>query len=136
MSGVVGLLWIDNWHLCEEAVETVLRGGVLRRLPDLGDTAPPRIETSSSSEAKPPRKAAPASSKEEEAASCGLDLCLLPQSSAVISRAGPGIGLPGQLSRLIREGERHRLATSLTNYEVSVTRRGVECSLPRRAGAF
>ncbi|CAI9104290.1 OLC1v1002931C1 [Oldenlandia corymbosa var. corymbosa] len=30
VSGVVGLLWTGNWHLCQSAVETVLRGGRLR----------------------------------------------------------------------------------------------------------
>ncbi|KAL3538811.1 hypothetical protein ACH5RR_002177 [Cinchona calisaya] len=30
VSGVVGLLWTGNWQLCQSAVETVLRGGLLR----------------------------------------------------------------------------------------------------------
>ncbi|XP_022859741.1 LOB domain-containing protein 39-like [Olea europaea var. sylvestris] len=33
VNGAVGLLWTGNWHLCQSAVETVLRGGVLRPLP-------------------------------------------------------------------------------------------------------
>lgn len=30
VNGAVGLLWTRNWHLCQSAVETVLRGGTLR----------------------------------------------------------------------------------------------------------
>lgn len=33
VNGAVGLLWTGNWHLCQAAVETVLRGGTLRPLP-------------------------------------------------------------------------------------------------------
>ncbi|KAL3515359.1 hypothetical protein ACH5RR_022261 [Cinchona calisaya] len=35
VSGVVGLLWTGNWQLCQSAVETVLRGGLLRPITDL-----------------------------------------------------------------------------------------------------
>ncbi|KAF3323308.1 LOB domain-containing protein 37-like protein [Carex littledalei] len=35
VNGAVGLLWTGNWHLCQAAVETVLRGGTLRPLPEL-----------------------------------------------------------------------------------------------------
>ncbi|XP_016476601.1 LOB domain-containing protein 37-like [Nicotiana tabacum] len=34
VNGAVGLLWTGNWHVCQAAVETVLRGGALRRIPD------------------------------------------------------------------------------------------------------
>ncbi|XP_042493615.1 LOB domain-containing protein 39-like [Macadamia integrifolia] len=30
VNGAVGLLWTGNWHVCQAAVETVLRGGTLR----------------------------------------------------------------------------------------------------------
>ncbi|KAH9712270.1 LOB domain-containing protein 38 [Citrus sinensis] len=30
-----GLLWTGNWHVCQAAVETVLRGGTLRPVPEL-----------------------------------------------------------------------------------------------------
>ncbi|KAI4295755.1 hypothetical protein L6164_035766 [Bauhinia variegata] len=33
VNGAVGLLWTGNWHLCQVAVETVLRGGALSPLP-------------------------------------------------------------------------------------------------------
>ncbi|KAJ6730142.1 LOB DOMAIN-CONTAINING PROTEIN 39-LIKE [Salix viminalis] len=32
VNGAVGLLWSGNWHVCQEAVETVLSGGALRPL--------------------------------------------------------------------------------------------------------
>jgi Lateral organ boundaries (LOB) domain len=35
VNGAVGLLWTGNWHLCQAAVETVLRGGTLRPLPEI-----------------------------------------------------------------------------------------------------
>ncbi|KAI5417937.1 variant 2, LOB domain-containing protein 38 [Lathyrus oleraceus] len=35
VNGAVGLLWTGNWHVCQAAVETVLRGGTLRPLPEL-----------------------------------------------------------------------------------------------------
>ncbi|XP_018827382.1 LOB domain-containing protein 38-like isoform X1 [Juglans regia] len=40
VNGVVGLLLTGNWKVCQSAVETVLRGGALRVLPEfLGDQA-------------------------------------------------------------------------------------------------
>uniref|UniRef100_A0A6N2LR92 LOB domain-containing protein n=1 Tax=Salix viminalis TaxID=40686 RepID=A0A6N2LR92_SALVM len=35
VNGAVGLLWARNWHVCQAAVETVLRGGTLSPMPDL-----------------------------------------------------------------------------------------------------
>ncbi|XP_021832929.1 LOB domain-containing protein 38-like [Prunus avium] len=35
VNGAVGLLWTGNWHVCQAAVETVLRGGTLRPIPEL-----------------------------------------------------------------------------------------------------
>jgi hypothetical protein len=35
VSGAVGLLGSGSWHLCQAAVETVLRGGGIRPLPEL-----------------------------------------------------------------------------------------------------
>ncbi|RDX87173.1 LOB domain-containing protein 38 [Mucuna pruriens] len=35
INGAVGLLWTGNWHVCQAAVETVLRGGTLRPMPEL-----------------------------------------------------------------------------------------------------
>ncbi|KAL5556820.1 hypothetical protein UlMin_039056 [Ulmus minor] len=41
VNGAVGLLWTGNWHVCQAAVETVLRGGTLRPMPELlGGEAP------------------------------------------------------------------------------------------------
>lgn len=40
VNGAVGLLWTGNWHVCQAAVETVLRGGALRPIPEfLGATS-------------------------------------------------------------------------------------------------
>lgn len=35
VNGAVGLLWTGNWHVCQAAVETVLRGGTLNPIPEL-----------------------------------------------------------------------------------------------------
>ncbi|CAH8384326.1 unnamed protein product [Eruca vesicaria subsp. sativa] len=35
VNGAVGLLWTGNWNLCQAAVETVLRGGSLKPIPEL-----------------------------------------------------------------------------------------------------
>lgn len=40
LNGAVGLLWTGNWHACQSAVETVLRGGVLCPMPELFDRSP------------------------------------------------------------------------------------------------
>lgn len=39
VNGAVGLLWTGNWHICQAAVETVLRGGTLRPIPELCDSS-------------------------------------------------------------------------------------------------
>lgn len=35
MNGAVGLIWSRKWHLCQEAVETVLRGGTIHPISEL-----------------------------------------------------------------------------------------------------
>ncbi|KAL0847593.1 hypothetical protein Bca101_020839 [Brassica carinata] len=35
VNGAVGLMWTENWNICQAAVETVLRGGSLRPIPEL-----------------------------------------------------------------------------------------------------
>ena len=40
VSGAAGLLWAGSWHLCESAVQTVLRGGAIRPLPELAGGVP------------------------------------------------------------------------------------------------
>ncbi|XP_065874382.1 LOB domain-containing protein 38 [Euphorbia lathyris] len=50
VNGAVGLLWTGNWNVCQAAVETVLRGGTLRPMPELlatgGSPSPVSDETS------------------------------------------------------------------------------------------
>ncbi|XP_075514860.1 LOB domain-containing protein 37-like [Primulina tabacum] len=47
VNGAVGLLWTGSWHLCQAAVETVLRGGALKPIQKfLGDAS----DTDASSE--------------------------------------------------------------------------------------
>ncbi|CAH8329785.1 unnamed protein product [Eruca vesicaria subsp. sativa] len=35
VNGAIGMLWTGNWRICQAAVETVLRGGSLRPVPEL-----------------------------------------------------------------------------------------------------
>lgn len=40
VNGAVGLLWTGNWHVCQASVDTVLRGGTLRPIPELMEGSP------------------------------------------------------------------------------------------------
>lgn len=46
VSGAAGLLWTGSWHVCQSAVETVLRGGVLRASPEFSLAQSPELEES------------------------------------------------------------------------------------------
>ncbi|XP_020227151.1 LOB domain-containing protein 37 [Cajanus cajan] len=50
VNGAVGLLWTGNWHVCQAAVETVLRGGALRPMPDLMALHAPALDETSEAE--------------------------------------------------------------------------------------
>lgn len=52
VNGAVGLLWTGNWHVCQAAVETVLRGGTLRPIPELLGSDAPTLATDEASEAE------------------------------------------------------------------------------------
>ncbi|XP_008787166.1 LOB domain-containing protein 37 [Phoenix dactylifera] len=124
VNGAVGLLGGGNWHLCQVAVETVLRGGTLKPLPELAAAADHddvaavvggkggflygRLRAGGwplSSAAKRP-KASPAENN-AAAPPCDLDLCLTPGSPAVV-----------------REQKRRRPATPSMTSEGSVTTSG------------
>ncbi|XVF39822.1 hypothetical protein PTKIN_Ptkin01aG0063100 [Pterospermum kingtungense] len=48
VNGAVGLLSSGNWHICEEAVDTVLQGGALRPIPEvLAGVSSPSCDESS-----------------------------------------------------------------------------------------
>ena len=50
VNGAVGLLWTGNWHVCQASVDTVLRGGTLRPIPELSDGFPAMQRLGDSSE--------------------------------------------------------------------------------------
>ncbi|GFY93740.1 LOB domain-containing protein 39 [Actinidia rufa] len=53
VNGAVGLLWSGNWHVCQAAVQTVLRGGALRPIPEFhagGSLSPPDLDEASEAE--------------------------------------------------------------------------------------
>lgn len=130
VNGAVGLLGTGNWHVCQAAVETVLRGGTLRPMPELlnGVSTPDSDEASeaevtctdmfkvrdpnSSSRSKAPKRKRP---EEAAKAQCtDLDLRLTPGFAAKVSSRGLG----GALSYV---PETYRPATSSMNSEDSVT---------------
>ncbi|KAF4364395.1 hypothetical protein F8388_006972 [Cannabis sativa] len=43
VNGAVGLLWMGNWHVCQAAVETVLRGGALGTLSESSSADHPTV---------------------------------------------------------------------------------------------
>lgn len=123
VKGAVGLLWSGDWHLCQEAVETVLRGGTIKPPPDLAaatadDDDPGAVAmdvggkggllyvrpraTGRSFSAVKRRKATPANDD-----LCDLDLCLSPRSPAAV-----------------REEKRRRPTTPSMTSEGSVTTSG------------
>ncbi|KAJ0771108.1 putative transcription factor AS2-LOB family [Helianthus annuus] len=50
VTGAVGLLWTGNWHVCQAAVDTVLRGGTLRPISELVDGFPMTSKLGNSSD--------------------------------------------------------------------------------------
>ena len=52
VNGAVGLLWTGNWHVCQAAMETVLRGGTLTPMPELLVLDAPTLATDEASEAE------------------------------------------------------------------------------------
>ncbi|KAJ8436981.1 hypothetical protein Cgig2_010326 [Carnegiea gigantea] len=45
VSGAAGLLWTGNWHICQAAVDTILRGGTLRPIREFLAESPPSPPT-------------------------------------------------------------------------------------------
>ncbi|KAJ6808255.1 putative LOB domain-containing protein 37 [Iris pallida] len=81
VNGAVGLLWTGNWHLCQAAVETVLRGGTLRPLPDLEAVELRDVGGSGGGAMKRTRKGFGPFGSAPAAADCDLDLCLTPRAN-------------------------------------------------------
>ncbi|XP_038881030.1 LOB domain-containing protein 37-like [Benincasa hispida] len=52
VNGAVGLLWTGNWHVCQAAVDTVLRGGTLRPINDFLAGGSPNLASDDTSEAE------------------------------------------------------------------------------------
>ncbi|GMN37863.1 hypothetical protein TIFTF001_007176 [Ficus carica] len=89
VNGAVGLLWTGNWHVCQTAVETVLRGGALGPLaesfggPAAGDqsadtTASEHTTTDRFTMGRRQRsRSRPYNEDAEEPLSPDLDLCLV-----------------------------------------------------------
>lgn len=109
VNGAVGLLWTGNWHVCQAAVETVLRGGTLRPMPELlgVDPAPAADEASEAEEvtctdmwslgARSPNPWPKVSPKRKRSSGdpAGLDLRLTPSFQGKVSVCKSEIRRPG-----------------------------------------
>ncbi|ERM93932.1 LOB domain-containing protein 38 [Amborella trichopoda] len=112
VNGAVGLLWSGNWHVCQAAVEVVLRGGTLRPLPEfLAGNIPGNLhypdDFSEVSTAKDKRVCPKSKEKDEVSESGEVDLCL--------GLSHPSTFWPG------KRPEKSRPSTPSMNSEGSVT---------------
>jgi hypothetical protein len=100
VSGAVGLLGSGSWHRCQAAVETVLRGGGIRPLPEL-DGGFPSTGAAAGDGREPfaftPRRAVGCSTFSSAkratrvaAPSCDLELWLSPESPPAPGERRPG----------------------------------------------
>ncbi|XP_041009873.1 LOB domain-containing protein 37-like [Juglans microcarpa x Juglans regia] len=137
VNGAVGLLWTGNWHVCQAAVETVLRGGALRPIPELlhsggaPSSTPASDETSEADEVtctdmwrlgNPSLNSRPKVSPKHKRSPedpTALDLRLTPSFPAKLSVQKPEIRRPG---------------TPSMNSEESVTTTCFESSLADQNG--
>ncbi|GMH24054.1 hypothetical protein Nepgr_025897 [Nepenthes gracilis] len=93
VNGAVGLLWTGNWHICQAAVETILRGGSLRPIPEFLNGIPSLTEADEASEvmcpniwklqdpnsgSNSPKRKRAEDQKSPKAKSAHLDLSLTP----------------------------------------------------------
>ncbi|KAK8936814.1 LOB domain-containing protein 38 [Platanthera zijinensis] len=103
VNGAAGLLWTGRWHLCQAAVETVLRGGNLLSIQELACTDDDEISngvlgkglgeifckrnlTASPGEDRPPPS------------ECDLNLCLTPRFAVVSAMENLWPGTPSMNS--------------------------------------
>ncbi|KAM0936745.1 putative transcription factor AS2-LOB family [Dioscorea sansibarensis] len=115
VSGAVGLLWSGNWHLCQAAVETVLRGGVPRPILDLDPPATPGSDTgqlyANASFSSPKRRRTEGLGLPDgrSRAACDLDLCLTTTTVSERKRpATPSMNSEGSVTTSSESGERGR----------------------------
>lgn len=123
VSGAVGLLWTGNWHVCQTAVMTVLRGGTIEPLPEFdgGVLFGPELDNVSESGSFRPRDVGSGSKRtlkrkrSDDVPKCrpttDLDLSLMYQRAATPSDESEtttlGTGLGNNCG--LQEGERKLL---------------------------
>ncbi|KAG9440490.1 hypothetical protein H6P81_020655 [Aristolochia fimbriata] len=133
VNGAVGLLWTGNWHVCQTAVETVLRGGTLRPLSNL---PPAELDDASAAEESCNKLRDPYSRSKggkrksgDDAAklqACELDLSLVSGFSARSSSSGGGgggIATRPEKRRPATPEEEESVTTSVESDRVSGERR-------------
>ncbi|KAF8410203.1 hypothetical protein HHK36_002725 [Tetracentron sinense] len=125
VNGAVGLLWTGNWHVCQMAVETVLRGGTLQPMsagiltPDSDDASEAEVACTGMWKLRAPYQPRYESSMRNsfhEVAKlqpADLDLCLTPEYPTKIT-AGKGVGTTNR-------SEKRRSTTPSINSEESGT---------------
>ncbi|RLM86555.1 LOB domain-containing protein 37-like [Panicum miliaceum] len=90
VSGAVGLLGAGSWHLCQAAVETVLRGGGIRPLPELDGGLPAAYGRDPLALTARANAGAPVAAYAFPEPSCDLGLCLSPGSPPAPGERRPG----------------------------------------------
>ncbi|CAN6205936.1 unnamed protein product [Urochloa humidicola] len=93
VSGAVGLLGAGSWHLCQAAVETVLRGGGIRAAPELDGAFAFTARRAAGCSTFSAAKRAPARAARVAALpvpSCDLGLWLSPESPPATGEQRPG----------------------------------------------
>ncbi|XP_058069907.1 LOB domain-containing protein 37-like [Magnolia sinica] len=113
VNGAVGLLWTGNWHVCQAAVETVLRGGTLRAMAEAPALALP--ESDDASEVRDPfgkqrvsKRKGPGSGDEvARSQACDLGLALTPGFPPEKRRpATPSMNSEGSVTTSAESGDR------------------------------
>ncbi|KAM0833202.1 hypothetical protein ACQ4PT_064412 [Festuca glaucescens] len=108
VSGAVGLLWAGSWHLCEAAVQAVLRGAAIQPLPELAGGVP---EGGSDLFASSARRAAVGCSTAKRVATTSTRKLWAPAEAAARQEPSCDLGLfltPGSPTAAAAAGERRR----------------------------
>ncbi|XP_062177287.1 LOB domain-containing protein 37-like [Alnus glutinosa] len=90
VNGVVGLLQTGNWHVCQEAVETVLRGGTLRAIPEFVGGEVSNVAETSDVDHHHRHHGSEAHGEQLYVSPLDLDLCLTASLNARMEEVGGG----------------------------------------------
>ncbi|XP_068655496.1 LOB domain-containing protein 37-like [Aristolochia californica] len=128
VNGAVGLLWTGNWHVCQTAVETVLRGGTLRPLTELPlpESDDASVAEESCNKLHDPYSRIKTSKRKSDNAvklqACELDLSLMSGFPTKSSASG-AITTRSEKRRSATPSEEESVTTSIESDQVSGERK-------------